>query len=82
MRLSDKWVGAQAGEELAVVVAQVGIDEEVGAVGEGLGESGLAAPAADRRVVAAGEDLGDGDAAEIGGAGVVGIVEQSARTVR
>ena len=52
--------------------------EQVGAVGEGFGEGCLAAPVADFEVVAVGEDFGDGDAAEVGGAGVVGVVEEAA----
>ena len=55
--------------------------EEVRAVAEGFGEGGLTAPATDGGVVARGEDLGDGRAAEVGGAGVVGVVEDAAGAV-
>ena len=51
---------AEGGEVLAVVVGEVGGGEQVGAVGEGFGEGGLAAPAADGEVVAVVEGLGDG----------------------
>ena len=81
MRLSGARFGAQAREKFAIVVGEVGFGEQVGAVCEGLGESGLASPAADGGVVAAGEDLGDGNAAEVGGAGVVWVVEQAAGAV-
>jgi len=74
-------VEAEVSEELAVVVAEVGGDEEVGAVGEGFGEGGLATPLADGGMVAFGEDFGDGDAAEFGGAGVVGVVEEAGGSV-
>ncbi len=79
-RFFDYSVGggiAEGGEVLAVVVGEVGGGEEVGAVGEGLGERGLAAPAADGEVVAVAEDVGDGEAEEVGGAGVVGVVEDA-----
>src|SRR5215831_15855049 len=71
----------QLSEELAVVVAETGVGQKIGAVGEGLGERGLATPATDGQVVAAGENLGHGDAAELGRASVVGIVEKTARAV-
>jgi hypothetical protein len=71
------WIGLQAGEEFAVVVGEVGVGEEVGAVGEGFGEGGLTTPAADGEVVAVAEGFGDGCAEEVGGTGVVGVVEEA-----
>ncbi len=71
----------EASEERAVGAAEVGGDEEVGAVAEGFFEGALAAPAANGGVVALGEDLGDGETAEFGGAGVVGVVEEAAGAV-
>jgi hypothetical protein len=55
--------------------------EEVGAVAVGLFEGALATPAADGDVVSGLEDGGDFVAAEVGGAGVVGVVEQAAGAV-
>ena len=55
--------------------------EEVGAVAEGLSEGHLSTPAADGGVIACGEDIGDGRAAEVGGAGVLGVVEDAAGAV-
>ena len=72
---------AERCEELAVLVGDVGCSKEVGAVGEGFGERCLMAPAADGEVVAVAERLGDGNAEEFGGAGVVGVVEQAAGAV-
>ena len=68
-------------EDAAVIGGECGVVEEVGAVEPGLAEGLLAPPAADGGVVAAGEDIGHLDAAEDGGAGVVGIVEQAAGAV-
>src|ERR1700683_2512936 len=74
-------VPTEAFEVGAVGFGEAGFGEEVGTVAEGFCEGALAAPAADGVVVALGEDLRDGDAAEVGGAGVVGVVEESAGTV-
>jgi hypothetical protein len=52
--------------------------EQVRTVAEGLFEGSLSTPAADGLVAAAGEDIGDGVAAEVGRTGVVGVVEDSA----
>jgi len=52
--------------------------EEIGAVAAGLFEGLLATPFGDVGVIAADENFGDGPAAEIGGASVVGEVEQGA----
>jgi hypothetical protein len=68
---------AQAGEKFPVVIGEFCRGEQVRAVGEGLGQGGLATPAADLEMVAVGEDFGDGDAVEFGGAGVVGVVEDA-----
>ncbi len=73
--------GLQKCQVFAVVVCQVRVDEQVGAVAEGFCQSLVAAPAADFGVVAAGEDLGNLVAAEVGGAGVVGVVEKAAGSV-
>src|ERR1700744_4609405 len=59
----------------------MGVGEGVGTVGESFGEGGRATPAADGGVVAAGEDFGDGDAAEVGGARVVRVVQKTSSTV-
>ena len=61
--------------------AGLGFLQQVGAVGEGLAELLLAAPAADLPVVAVEEDSGSAEAGELGGAGVVGVVEQAAGAV-
>ncbi len=71
----------EASKEGAVGTAEVGGGEEVGTVAEGFFEGSLAAPAANGGVVALGEDLGHGEAAEFGGAGVVGVVEEPAGAV-
>ena len=55
--------------------------EKVGAVFQGLFEHGAAAPLADEVVVTVGKDFGDERAAEVGGAGVLGVVEQAAGAV-
>ena len=80
-RLVGGGVVAEGGEEVAVVVGEVageiGGGEKVGAVGEGFGEGGVATPAADGEVVAAAKGRGDGEAEEVGGTGVVGVVEET-----
>lgn len=61
---------------------EVGLFEEIGAVAQGFFQSALAAPAADLIMIATGEDVRDGEAAEVCRPCVVGIVEQSAGAVR
>jgi hypothetical protein len=68
-------------EELAVGGAEGGAGEQVGAVGEGLAKLLFATPAADLGVVAVEKDFGSAEAGELGGAGVVGVVEQAAGAV-
>src|SRR5580692_928866 len=84
------WLGAfgevlagvpEGREVLAVVVGELSGGEQVGAVGEGFGERGLATPAADGEVVAVAEGFGDGEAEEVGGTGVVGVVEDAVGAV-
>jgi hypothetical protein len=71
----------ESGKEFAIAVREFCVFEEVWPVGESLGEGGLAAPLADLKVVAFGEDVGDGGASEVGGAGVVGVIEEAAGAV-
>jgi hypothetical protein len=54
------------------------VGEEVGAVAVGFGEGLLAAPFADGEVVALLQNFGDFEAEEVGGAGVVRVVEEAA----
>ena len=72
---------AEAGEDFLVFGGEGGVFEEVGPVLEGFSELLFATPEADGLVVAAHEDFRDGVAAEVGGAGVVGVVEQSSCSV-
>lgn len=72
---------AQSCQKFAVVVAERGGGQKVGAIGEGLGERGLATPAANGEVISAVQGGGNGDSAELGRAGVVRVVEQTAGRV-
>ena len=69
------------GEKFPIVVGETGVGEQIGAVGEGFSKGGLTAPAADGGMVAAGEDFGDGDAAEVGRASVVRVVQKTSSAV-
>jgi hypothetical protein len=71
----------ESGKEFAIAVREFCVYEEVWPVGESLGEGGLAAPLANLKVVAFGEDVGDGGAAEVGGGGVVGVIEEASGAV-
>ena len=51
--------------------------EQVGAIAKGFFEGAFTTPAADGDVVSLLEDFGDGETAEVGGAGVVGVVEEA-----
>ena len=70
--------GTQKG---AIFGGEGGPGEQVGAVAKGLFEGSLASPAADGDMVTLLEDVGDGEAAKVGGAGVVWVVEQAAGAV-
>lgn len=65
-----------------ILIGKGGPIEQIGTVPQSLCESPFTAPATDGLVAAAGEDFGDGVAAEVGGAGVVGIIEEAAGGTR
>src|SRR5580658_845864 len=68
-------------QQLPVFGAQRSMFQQIRAVGEGFAELLLAAPAADGQVVAVEEGFGHRQALELGGAGVMRIVQQTAGAV-
>src|SRR5215469_8474244 len=74
-------VVADGFEQPLIVRAQSGVLQQVGSVGESLAQLLLAAPPPDLLVVAIEQHLRRSQAAEFSRAGVVGVIEKTARAM-
>ena len=73
--------GAEQIQSFSVGGGQDGTVDEVGPVAQGFFEGRAASPLPNAGVVAVGQNFGDECAAKVGGAGVLGVVEEAAGAV-